>query len=184
MDYCDIDYLEQYGDFTNVRRRQRAMLTVHITAGLRHDRPTTAAGCSASPTGRRPRPTPTRWSTGCWTRSTALRCGWTRTCTSSPPSPPSTAGRDADLAAARPRPTTPSSVTAGSWEDPTTITGFWAYSNTAPGDHRQHDGQAGDVAVPPAGVGDVAGQHGQHARTRSRTTSRRSCRHYKRVRLP
>ena len=31
MDYCDIDYLEQYGGFTSASEPERAMLTVHIS---------------------------------------------------------------------------------------------------------------------------------------------------------
>lgn len=130
MDYCDIDYLEQYGGFTNASEEARAMLTVHITE---------ASDLIDKWCGRK---------FGIATGEAATTRTFTILNGLLDKNYRATLWLDEDLAALPSTITTVVGTVAltympsvgppyyaiirdgGSWEDPTTITGFWAYSMT------------------------------------------------------
>jgi hypothetical protein len=130
MDYCDIDYLEEYGYFDNVPETARAMLTVHITqasdmidryCGRKFGIPVGAVAETRTFTMLNGKLDP-KYGATLWLDEdiyaivTIATVAAGVTLTWLPDQPPyHSIVRD-----------------GGSWEDPTTITGFWAYSNQPP----------------------------------------------------
>jgi hypothetical protein len=130
MDYCDIDYLEEYGYFDNVPETGRAMLSVHITQ---------ASEMIDRYCGRR---------FGIAVGEVATTRTFTQINGLLDPYYRNTLWLDEDLYVVTSVPTAdPAAVLTfmpsqppyyaikrdtGSWEDPTTITGFWAYANAPP----------------------------------------------------
>jgi hypothetical protein len=133
MDYCDIDYLEMYGWFNEFRppsEPERAMLTVHITQAseMIDDYCGRKFGIAVGEAAQTRTFTQINGLLDPYYRNTLWLDEDLYVVTSVPTADP--------LAVLTFMPSQPPYYAIkrdmGSWEDPTTITGFWAYANTPP----------------------------------------------------